>query len=217
MYYDSTLIKSDMIFSSDSKFLLDGGKACVRVSAKTSANLPEQYQTEINNSFRSLLRLAPTASTNNLVFTVTEIMERIEDEQDQKIFVYSLLKTMFIADFCLELKTIKKLNDKKILYHKARFVRLLGGFPVNFVKTYLSPMYSAIVDSTETLFNSIDEDTSNYKYAYRVTAVCKEYIDDLIAFSENKINTGRPHVNKKLMEKRPFESAIQLANKIKSN
>ncbi len=216
MYYDSTLIKSEMIFSNDSKFFLDANGSFVRLSVKTSLNFPIQFQTEIINNFIKLLRLAPNASTKNLIFPVNEILERIENNAEQKIFVYTLFKTMFIAEFCPEMENIKKLNSKKVKYHKARFVRLLNGFPVNFVTNYSSCIYSAIIDSTEVLFNSVQEDTDNYVYAYRVILVAKEYIDDLVAFMEHRTNNGRPRINKKLMMERPFESAIKLANKIKN-
>ena len=70
MYYDSTLIKSEMIFSNDSKFFLDANGSFVRLSVKTSLNFPIQFQTEIINNFIKLLRLAPNASTKNLIFPV---------------------------------------------------------------------------------------------------------------------------------------------------
>ena len=78
MLYNPILQNCEMIFSSDSKFFVDADYSYVRLSVKSSNNLPMQYQTEILNNFIDLLKLAPNASTTNLIFPVSEILERIE-------------------------------------------------------------------------------------------------------------------------------------------
>lgn len=216
MLYNPILQNCDMIFSEDSKFFIDGDRSYVRLSAKSSNNLPMQYQTEILNKFIDLLNLSPTASTINLIFPISEILERIEDVDKQEQFVYCLFKTMFITEFCPELDNLKRFNIKDVQYHKKLFITRLQGFPVNFVNTYLSVIYTSIVDSMEQLFNSVPDDAEYFKYAYKMVVVAKEYLDDLIAFSQSKINVGRPRVNKKLFEERPFESAIKIANEMKN-
>ena len=216
MLYNPILQNCEMIFSSDSKFFVDADYSYVRLSVKSSNNLPMQYQTEILNNFIDLLKLAPNASTTNLIFPVSEILERIEEFEKQEQFVYCLFKTMFITEFCPELDNLKKFNVKQVQYHKKLFVTRLQGFPVNFVNNFLSAIYTAVVDAMEQLFNSVPDNTEYYKYAYKMVLVAKEYLDDLIAFSEFKYNVGRPRVNKKLFEERPFESAIRIAEEMKN-
>ena len=214
MYYNGLLKKSEMLFSDDSKFYILNDRAYVTFSLKTSANFTKQYSDEIKDEFFNLFNFKEQSITSGFVFTVSEMLERVHDEK-KELFVYLIFKAMFLKKICPEIEKIKAIGIKVVRYQKKKFMKLLLGLPKDFVNQFQSAIYSAIVDSLDKVFDIETNDERYHKYAYKTAMVAKEYLDDLEAFINIKTNNGYPRINKEKLDTRPFESALQMAEKIK--
>ena len=117
---------------------------------------------------------------------------------------------------CPDFESLKIIDKKVVRYQKKKFMKLLIGLPRDFVNSFQSEIYIAIVDSMDKVLDIETNDLKYHKYAYKTTLVAKEYLDDLEAYIKNEQNSGYPRVNKMKMEERPFESALKLAEKIKN-
>ena len=204
-----------MLFSDDSKFFIQDSRAYVKFSLRTSANFTMQYQEELSNEFFNLFDFKEHSVTCGFVFMVSELMERVVEER-RGLFVYLVFKTMFMQKICPNFESLKIIDAKMVRYQKKKFMKLLIGLPRDFVNSFQSEIYSAIVDSMNKVLDIETNDIKYHKYAYKTTLVAKEYLDDLEAYIKNEQNSGYPRVNKMKMEERPFESALKLAEKIKN-
>lgn len=215
MLYNGLLKNSEMLFSDDSKFYIQDSHAYVRFSLKTSANFTMQYQEELSNEFFNLFDFKEHSVTSGFVFMVSELMERVLEDR-RGLFVYLIFKTMFMKKICPDFESLKIIDKKVVRYQKKKFMKLLIGLPRDFVNSFQSEIYTAIVDSMGKVLDIETNDLKYHKYAYKTTLVAKEYLDDLEAYIKNEQNSGYPRVNKMKMEERPFESALKLAEKIKN-
>lgn len=215
MYYNGLLKNSEMLFSENSKFYILNDHAYVTFSLKTSANFTRQYSDELKVEFFNLFDFKERDVVSGFVFTISEILERVHEEK-QELFVYLIFKAMFIKKICPDSDKIKAIGMKVVRYQKKKFMRLLCGMPKDFVNKFQSAIYSAITDSLDKIFDIARSEERYHKYTYKTVLVAKEYLDDLEAFLNMKINVGYPRANKFKMNERPFESALQITEKIKN-
>lgn len=204
-----------MLFSDNSKFYILNDRTYVTFSLKDSTNFTKQYKDELKQEFFNLFNFKERTVTSGFVFTVSEVLERVFEEK-QELFVYLIFKAMFMRKICPDIESLKVIGLKSVRYQKKKFMNLLVALPKNFVHSFQSAIYSAVVDSMDKVLDVETNDARYHKYAYKALLVAKEYLDDLEAYIHYERNSGYPRVNKRKMEERPFESAIQLAEKIKN-
>ncbi len=213
--YNGAYKSVEIPFSEDSKFYIDNLGGFVSFSVRTSANFGEQYQTELIQEINNMFDFKEFNTNSTLVFTINEVLDRLVDDKARSLFVYLIVKCMYTKRFCGTLNNKIEFTEKDLKYKKAKFVKLLNGFPLGVVKTYAEYIYSSIIDSAELTIGLCEPEPKSHKFAYKVALIAKEYLDDLEAFVNNKVNEGYPRINKKFLKEQPLEKAYAIIKKAK--
>ncbi len=216
MFAYSGLFKSvEMPFAETSKFYVEQQNAYVCFKVRTSANFSEQYQAELIQQINVMFDFKQFNTNSNVVFLISEVLDRLVDDNNRNLFMYLIFKCMYTKRFCGTLDQKIELNEKNLRYRKANFVKLLKSFPIGIVNTYAQFIYSAIIDSAENFINYTTDEQKAQKLAYKVALVAKEYLDDLEAFLQGKENVGYPRFNKNILKTDPLKGAWDVINKAK--
>lgn len=205
----------EMPFNENSKFYAKDGHEFVTFGIRASANFSEQYQTELAQQIVAMFNFKEFSTTNMVTFTLAEALDRIESEDDKKMFVYLISKCMCIKRFSGTIENNINLTEKDLRYKKAKFKNMLDCASDSFLQKYGTFIYSAIIDSVEKTVELTEEDSKYHTFAYKLTLIAKEYTDDLVAKMEGRINAGYPRLNKVLLKNRPLESSRRTIERAK--
>lgn len=205
----------EMPFNENSGFFCKDGKEFVSFGLRVSANFSEQYQTELIQSIVAMFNFKEFSTTNMITFTLAEALDRIEDDNNKKLFIYLISKCMCIKRFSGTIENDTNLTEKDLKYKKAKFNKLLSGASDKFLKEYGTNIYSAIIDSAEKTVELLQSDPKYYAFAYKLTLIAKEYTDDLVAKLQKRENLGYPRLNKVLLKNRPIESSLRTIERAK--
>ena len=88
-------------------------------------------------------------------------------------------------------------------------------FPELFVDKFKTVFYSALVDTMDMVIKYCKQ-FSLHGYCYDATLICKEYLDDLIAFLENRENVGIPRKNNAISQDIYFAKCENIVERAKN-
>lgn len=214
--YNELYKSSEMPFGEHSRFFVEDDREYVTFGIRVSANFSESYQTELVQSILSMFDFKDFSTTNMVTFLLPEALDRIPKVEDRKLFIYLISKCMCIKRFSGTIENKINLNEKDLRYKKVKFKKMLQAVNRAFLEEYAPNIYSAIVDSAESVVGLCEPDAKKHSFAYKLTLIAKEYTDDLIARINESENAGYPRINKILLKNRPLESARRILERAKT-